>query len=630
MNTRQAHLYRLFQQTFQLLWLPLALIGGASVLFLIALYHRPFTLHQDIGAQPVAITGLYAPERSSQLTYAYSDGTAAVRLPQAGIGRYLVQLRMAGPGGTQPVPARLSVARQQADLGQLEQMRVYRLLLPSNEQGDLAFQIHSGTASPPGDERQLGALLDWLAVRSAAPGRPPPLLLLGAPLLLVLLAGAVTQLATRIRWKLVLCLITGAALGSGYALSRGRLALPGGWIVLGTWAAVALIVVLSRYEGQGFATPWVGIAALFVAWRAALWLIGGLAIWYSESLYRLGELLSVGGGVQERQRDLHTLLIARWLQWDSEHYVTIAQQGYNFFGEQWPNIAFFPLYPLLIRLVLPLTSGDVAIAALLIAHLAYLAALLLLYDLLAHDFSQAIAYRTVILLLIFPVSLFFVAGYSEALALALTVVAVWAMRRQRWWLAGLAGALLALTRLPGVLLAPVLALVYLQQHRWRWRALGPAGLAALLPPAGLTIFMLFQWWRFGTPTAFLQAQRSWDNGLSMPWTMPYAMFEELTTTPDWPVLLPHMVAWLGFIALALLGVRRLPLAYSLTMLLLLLPPYLSSYPRSMARYVMIAFPAFVALALWAEPQWRRRLLIALMLPLLVIAVMLFVNGFWVA
>lgn len=611
------------------LWLALALIGGALMLFLIGLYQRPLALRYDIGADRVPIAGLYEPERNSQLTYAYSAGSAEVRLPEAGVGRYLMQLRMGGPGGTQAVGARLSVAQGQIDLGRLTQLRVYRLLLPSDTRGDLAVRIDSATMALPGEQRPLGVLLDWLSAATVTPTRPGLALLLSAPLLLVLLTGAVTQLATRLRWKLVLGAITGAALGASYALSRGRLALPTGWLVLSTWAAVGLIVLLSCYEGQWFATPWRGIAALFVVWRAALWSIGGLAIWYNEQVYPLGELLSVGGAISQ-QRDLHTLLIDRWLQWDSEHYVTIAQQGYSFFGERWPNIAFFPLYPLLIRLALPLTTGDVAVAALLVAHLAYLAALLLLYDLLAHDFGQALAYRTVILLLIFPVSLFFVAGYSEALALALVVAAVWAMRRERWWLAGLAGGLLALTRLPGVLLAPVLALVYLQQHRWHWRTLGRDSLATLLPPAGLALFMLFQWARFGTPTAFLQAQQSWDNRLSMPWTMPYTMFEELTTTSDWPVLLPHAAAWLGFIGLALLALRRLPLAYSLTGLLLLLPPYLSSYPRSMARYVMIAFPAFVALALWAEPPWRRKLLIGLMLPLLVIAVMLFVNGFWVA
>jgi len=32
--------------------------------------------------------------------------------------------------------------------------------------------------------------------------------------------------------------------------------------------------------------------------------------------------------------------------------------------------------------------------------------------------------------------------------------------------------------------------------------------------------MLFQWWRFGTPIAFLLAQQSWKNRLSPPWVGP--------------------------------------------------------------------------------------------------------------
>jgi hypothetical protein len=449
------------------------------------------------------------------------------------------------------------------------------------------------------------------------------------PLALPLVAGAVAQLATRRRWQLALCALTGGALCAGCALSRGVLTLPLGWITLGAWAAVALIQLLSQCDGRSFARPIQGILLIFVAWRAALWLIGGLAVRFSAQLYPLGQLISVGGYVHER-RDLANMLATSWLQWDSEHYLAIAERGYTFSGQRWPSIAFFPLYPLLIRLTLPLAGGAGGVAALLVAHLALLGALLLLYDLLAHDFGRAVAYRATILLLLFPMSLFFVSAYSEALALALVIGVVWAMRRERWRLAGVAGALLALTRLPGVLLAPVIGLVYLQAHGWRWRAIRLDALATLLPPAGLALFMLYQWRRFGTPTAFLQAQRSWDNQLSMPWTMPVVMLRELSASPDWLILTPHAAAWLGFIGLALLTWRRLPLAYSLTTLLLLLPPYLSSYPRSMARYVMIAFPAFVALALWAEPAWRRRLLIAVMLPLLALAVILFVNGFWVA
>ncbi len=230
----------------------------------------------------------------------------------------------------------------------------------------------------------------------------------------------------------------------------------------------------------------------------------------------------------------------------------------------------------------------------------------------------------------FPTSFYFGAGYSESLALIFVVAAIWALRRHYWWLAGLAGGFLSLTRVPGVFIAPVLALSYLQHCRWRWRAVRPAFLAVLLPPLGLALFMLFQWRRFDTPFAFLIAQKDWDNYLSPPWVMPSQLLIRLRTSFDWPITLFQIVVWITFIGLTLYAAVRLPLAYGLTAVLLIVPPYLSSWFRSLPRHILIVFPCFVAMALLTEQTWIRRLLIAVMLVLLAIGTMLYVNGFWVA
>jgi len=45
---------------------------------------------------------------------------------------------------------------------------------------------------------------------------------------------------------------------------------------------------------------------------------------------------------------------------------------------------------------------------------------------------------------------------------------------------------------------------------------------------------------------------------------------------------------------------------------------------------LIAFPFIVVLAIYTEKLWMRRLVIAVTLPLLAVATVLFVNGYWVA
>jgi hypothetical protein len=369
---------------------------------------------------------------------------------------------------------------------------------------------------------------------------------------------------------------------------------------------------------------------LFVVWRVTLWLSAALGVWFSEMFHPLVERFEHDGTAYARAGVIRNALVDGWVHWDGRHYIAIASTGYEFDGQRWPNMAFFPLYPILIRAVAPLVGNNVTIAALLVAQLAFFGALLLLYDLVARDFDRDVAYRSVLLVLVIPTSFFFAAPYSESLALALLVAAIWALRRERWWLAGAAGFLLALTRLPGALIAPIIAFAYLRQIGWRWRAIRVPALAALLPPAGLGLFMLYQWQRFGTPFAFLIAQRQWKNWLSPPWVIPERLFQALTDLPSWPNAAFQAAFWLSFIALAIAALRRLPLLYSITLLLFLLPPYFSNWPWSISRHVLLGFPAFVVLALWTERLWARQLLVAGLFVLLLLATCVFVNGFLVA
>ncbi|MDQ5853503.1 MAG: glycosyltransferase family 39 protein, partial [Chloroflexota bacterium] len=613
---------------------PLLIATGLSIVFLVGVYRLPQHSMHDAGSLALSASGLHAPEKAGPLTYAYTAGDASLWFPQTGTGQFMARLRMGGPmggpGGNFPVKAQLATQSQRVDLGVLEHPRIYHLLVPANANGDVQLQLQSTTMLLQPDPRQLGVLLDWIALRALGPATPPASVFASTPLILLLLWLAITQLETSSRWKVLFLVFAGVALCITYAIYRGRTPLQLWWIGAALSAVVGMS--LSRFDARRFTTPLRGIVFLFAAWRLALWLIAALGLWYSSAVYRYAKQVSFdfGRAVFGHEALVWRTLAASWMQWDSEHYQAIALDGYAFAGERYPNIAFFPLYPLLIRLFLPITGNNVAVAALLVSHLALFAALLLLYDLLARDFDRVVAYRTLVLLLVFPTSFFLVAGYSEALALALAVATLWAMRRQRWWLAGIAGCLLALARVPGVMIAPVLAVAYLQHHNWRWRSIRPNILAVLLPPLGLALFMLYQWWRFDTPWAFLIAQQSWNNPTTPPWVMFNRMLGAIQYAPEWEMALVQLIVWVSFVVLTLLALLRLPLPYGLTVLLLLLPAYLANQRGSVARHVLIGFPAFVALAICAQQRWQRWLIISAMLPLLAIGTLLFVNGFWVA
>ena len=78
----------------------------------------------------------------------------------------------------------------------------------------------------------------------------------------------------------------------------------------------------------------------------------------------------------------HLPALDMWAQWDAQHYVNIAVRGYDPPKAPESNIAFFPLYPLLIRIVL-IAVGRVdtqtgAFVGLVISNVALFIALLYL------------------------------------------------------------------------------------------------------------------------------------------------------------------------------------------------------------------------------------------------------------
>ena len=120
-------------------------------------------------------------------------------------------------------------------------------------------------------------------------------------------------------------------------------------------------------------------------------------------------------------------------RWDTGFYVSIAEEGYRYQGVPLPSVAFFPLYPLLMRAIGSLV-GDVVAAGIIISNVALLLATMLLYRLADRSWGQAVAERTIWYFLIFPAAFFGTAVYSESLFLLVAIGALYFARRVfgRW------------------------------------------------------------------------------------------------------------------------------------------------------------------------------------------------------
>ena len=102
---------------------------------------------------------------------------------------------------------------------------------------------------------------------------------------------------------------------------------------------------------------------------------------------------------------------------DAVWYLRLAEDGW---APDDGSAAFFPLYPLAVRVVAFVLPGDDVLAALLVSNLAFFLALLTLYALSAEAFGDQVARRAIVVAAVFPTAFFFLAPYGESLFLLLS------------------------------------------------------------------------------------------------------------------------------------------------------------------------------------------------------------------
>ena len=283
---------------------------------------------------------------------------------------------------------------------------------------------------------------------------------------------------------------------------------------------------------------------------------------------------------------------------DAVWYLRLADAGWS---ADDASAAFFPLYPLTVRVVGWMLPGDELLAALLVSNLAFFGALLALFALTSESYGDRIARRAIVVAAIFPTAFFFLAPYTESLFLFLSVLAFREARHDRWGRVAVFGALAALTRSVGLLLIP--ALLVEAFTRGRGRAAGRRALAGRVAgAAAISVGPLswFAWWGLahGNWLAPWDAQKIWSRALQPPWiTLGHAIEFAWTYRSYWLLDLLIVSLAIAGIALALPKLRASEVTYgSLSVLLLLVDPFWDRPLLSAPRFVVVVFPALWGLS----------------------------------
>jgi len=324
----------------------------------------------------------------------------------------------------------------------------------------------------------------------------------------------------------------------------------------------------------------------------------------------------------------HDLLLTVWGRWDAQHYIEIASHGYR-----GTNMAFFPLYPLLLAIIGKVT-GSHLVAGLIVSNVALYVGLLFFYKLVEHELrDRRVAYRAVFYISVFPTAIFFSAVYTESLFFALTVASFYYIRERKWLLAGVIGALASATRVEGILLFVPFAMEWWSAHRngesFSWRSL----LGICLVPGGLLAYMAYLWVLVGDPLYFSHVQWHWNRHLAPPWVsvlngIHLVTHAHLQQTVAYQSI--ELVFTAFMLVMLVLGFKALRPSYWIYMLLSTVVPLSTSSLMSMPRFALVLFPIFMLLAIWGKRPAINNAVMAFSLPLLGLFTVLFADWYWIA
>jgi hypothetical protein len=340
------------------------------------------------------------------------------------------------------------------------------------------------------------------------------------------------------------------------------------------------------------------------------------------------------------------------IRWDSGWYISIVQNGYSH-----RSTAFFPLYPLLIKIVSTLT-GNIWTSGLWISNIAFLIALFYLYAIAKLEFDEGTAGRAVFYIAAAPAAFFFSTVYTESIFFLFSAAAFYYSLKKKWGAAAIFGALSSATRLAGILVALFIFFEALWQQGIRfipkpwslptqlrllnddlhkfpkaWKGI----LASLVSTTGLTAYMVYLYQKFGDPLAFLHAEENWYKTISWDWPVRLVNFTVNMHKISGSIFsggigeiayLMDTLFIIAFIPVVIIVFIKFRPSFGWFTVLSFIIPIVSGSPISMRRYVLSLLPSYLLLALWGKKTWVDHVIIGFSLPLQAYFLVLFSHWFF--
>ncbi len=293
--------------------------------------------------------------------------------------------------------------------------------------------------------------------------------------------------------------------------------------------------------------------------------------------------------------------------WDGHWYRVVAAHGYLFVPGHRSDTAFFPLYPMILKSIravgLPVISTGI-----ILSNLTFLVGIVAFYELTRMLFpDERQAYRACVYVAILPPSFVFSMEYPTSLVFT-TLALCGLCALKRWWIpAAILVALATLARPEGLFFAAALLAIAVRQ----WPTLGPnerggAVAAIAAAPAALVSFPLYLSYSLHDPHAWSESQHAWgrsfrpDGLFRTFWTLPSTLQHDAWLTRD-------AVAVAVYAALLVYAWRKgIGRGWIAASALIVILPLTTGSVESVARFGLVGFAFYWALARVSERRWIDR------------------------
>ena len=380
------------------------------------------------------------------------------------------------------------------------------------------------------------------------------------------------------------------------------------------------------------------------------------------------------------QRD-HVYLLEPFMNqqvaWDSEYYLSIAVGGYddpksphltpqgtitvdskNQVARSGPdfnqsisvNYAFFPLYPLMIRIfAFPLQVfgmnriATATLAGVVVSGLGALLGMLALFDQTRDDLGEEGAFRAAFYLIIFPTSFFLVQVYTEGLFVGLAFGCLTMIKRKYWLTAAILGIAATLTRAVGILLFIPMLMAWIRTGEWmelEWRSMfnnrstQKAVINGLLTLSPIIAFVIWRFSYLGMAFDHIESNYFRRGFLSLGFASSawFESFRSMITGNNPQHTAYYLTEFLG-LAIAIIAcvaiIKTNPEVgwYSLAVVII---SWASGPAQGIHRYILGAPAVFITLAQWGKNPVFDRAWTILSILLMGLLAMLFAFDMWVA